>query len=539
MPKNPMQDIVPRDGRSIRNVPVPESRTVSRPVAPRIDEPRLERPARRPAYSGSRTLSTRQTRPAARPSPRPEPVEEEEAAARPAPAARPTMRREAPVREIVPEPVEKPSEEETVAARIRRAREEFEAASMAARKPQRMTRVDREEAIEAQASADEPTDSGPSLPPRHRKGKGRLWLGAAVAGVIGLAILASTVFHSAVMTLKPRSAEASVAGDYTARKAGAGTSELVFETVSVQATGSETVRANGEKQVETRATGVIVIYNDYGTAAQRLIKNTRFETPEGLVFRISDSVTVPGKKGTTPGSVEASVIADEAGTKYNVGLKDFTIPGFKGDPRYTSFYARSKTPIQGGFSGVQKIVAEADRAKAVANIESKIAAELKRQIAEKIPEGKVFFDDAYVVTFTDMPEEAVSDTQVTLKKQGTLTAAVFDKVAFSEALAQERVQGYAGEPVQVRDWTKVTFTPKAGFNPASQSIAFGLGGTAAFDWTYDEVALKTALKGQSRQAVQSVLGKFPMIQEADISIRPFWRTSFPDSLGAITVRKAE
>ena len=77
------------------------------------------------------------------------------------------------------------------------------------------------------------------------------------------------------------------------------------------------VTSENEVTIKTEASGKIVVYNNYSTAGQKLIKDTRFETPNGLIFRIKDAVTVPGKKTvggeTVPGSLEVTVYADKEG----------------------------------------------------------------------------------------------------------------------------------------------------------------------------------------------------------------------------------
>ena len=122
--------------------------------------------------------------------------------------------------------------------------------------------------------------------------------------------------------------------------------ELSYEIMTIEETSSKKIAATGREEIEEKASGRIVIFNDFNTSSQRLIKNTRFETSEGLIYRINKSVVVPGQKTEdgekVPGSVEVTVYADEAGEGFNIGLMDFTIPGFKGSPRFAKFYARSK-----------------------------------------------------------------------------------------------------------------------------------------------------------------------------------------------------
>lgn len=479
MPKNPMQDIVPK-GKSIRNVPLPETRV--RNVV-RREEVKRRKPAERMEEDDVPVRLNKMVERKARIAP---PVEE-------------------PAEEAAEDTIDEPVVDKEV---LRSVRREFEAKS-----PARKTRQ------------------------RSSRNKKRLAIIGLFVGVVVLAVLVSGFFNGASVSVTPRTAEASIQNEYTARK-GEAAAELAYQILAISSEGSESVKATGERQVEKRATGTIVIYNNYNGTPQRLIKNTRFATPEGLVFRISDSVNVPGKKGSTPGSVEAVVTADEPGEKYNVGLKDFTIPGFKGDPRYAAFYARSKTPIQGGFIGVEKIVAESDRQKAKANIQKKIQADLISQVNAQIPPDRVGFENGWKIEYKSLPETAVSDSEVKIQEEGTLTAVLFDRQQLSSVLAKGKIADYKGDPILVTNMEDLQFVPKEPFDPsAASSILFALSGKARFEWTYDESALKEALAGEPRSAIPSILQKYPMIQKADISLRPLWARKFPSSPEKITIEK--
>ena len=466
-----MQDIVPK-GRSIRNVPVPESRTKS---SLRKEEKEI--------VLREKTLK--------------KDIEaKEEANSR--------------LREDIEEEKTELAEDAEKKEALQRAREEFEESRRRRTKRSKTTR------------------------------RGLMYGIGAVVFLILLVILFSTVWKSATVTVTPRTYAFTANTDITAKRVAA-IGELPFKVVNATSTASETIRATGQKQVDTQATGTIVIYNNYSSALQRLIKNTRFATPEGLIFRVSDSVTVPGKKGTTPGSIEATVVADESGANYNIGLKDFTIPGFKGDPRYAGFYARSKTPMTGGFSGIQKIVADADRAKAKSDIETKLAADLLKQARGAESASDISFDKAYQVSYSVLPDE-VSGDQVTVKEQGAISMAVFDRKQLSSALAKALVSGYKSESINVPGLENLSFTPTVDKSLDLDSISafsFHISGSGTFEWLYDETALKTALKGQPRSAVPAILQKFPMISKADIAVRPFWSGSFPGSVSKIDIKKAQ
>jgi len=112
------------------------------------------------------------------------------------------------------------------------------------------------------------------------------------------------------------------------------TGGVPFDIMLVDEVGLKEVQSTSEDTVKEKASGQITVFNDFNENTQRLIKNTRFETSEGLIYRIQNSVVVPGQTvdssgKTVPGSIVVTVYSDQPGEKYNIGLTDFTIPGFK------------------------------------------------------------------------------------------------------------------------------------------------------------------------------------------------------------------
>jgi len=128
-----------------------------------------------------------------------------------------------------------------------------------------------------------------------------------------------------------------------------------LEMLRLEESKSKIIKAVGIEKIEKKATGKIKIFNVFSSKSQTLVASTRFETADGKIYRISNSVTVPGSVSqgnkVIPGAVSVNVLADQAGEQYNIGLTDFTIPGFKETSKYEKFYARSETEMTGGFVG--------------------------------------------------------------------------------------------------------------------------------------------------------------------------------------------
>ena len=145
------------------------------------------------------------------------------------------------------------------------------------------------------------------------------------------------------------------------------TDGLPFEIAQLSAEESGLVTATGITSGGQKASGKIIVYNNYGSAPQKLIANTRFQTSDGKVYRIKGAISVPGM-----GVLEATVYADQAGEEYNIGPADFTLPGLKGGPRFEKVFAKSKLAMSGGSSGNSRIVKKEDIDIARASINEKI-----------------------------------------------------------------------------------------------------------------------------------------------------------------------
>lgn len=157
-------------------------------------------------------------------------------------------------------------------------------------------------------------------------------------------------------------------------------------------------RATGKKNVSEKASGEITIYNNYSSNTQTLVANTRFESPNGLIYRLTTNITIPGAEirdgKIIPSSIKAIVVADEPGEKYNSEpIAKLTIPGFKGSPKYDGFYGELKNGAKGGFIGEKIVPLDTDIEKAKKEMSNKLKSALENSISLKKPEGFVFIGD--------------------------------------------------------------------------------------------------------------------------------------------------
>lgn len=371
----------------------------------------------------------------------------------------------------------------------------------------------------------------------------KMIIGAIVVSVFIVVFAVASLFSGATVTVVPHKNTLKVGAEtvFSAKKNPTG-DELGFQLVKISKSLGKEVPATGEEKVERKANGTIVIYNNFDTKDQRLIKNTRFETSEGLVYRINESIVVPGKKQDAPGSVEVMVYADEVGEKYNIGKVDFTIPGFKGDPRFKEIYARSKTEMAGGFVGMVKKVSEADSKNAEQELRAELEKNLKQEVVSQVPQDFILFDDGVSFSFNSLPQSEDKGSTVKVNEEGVLFGILFNRDALSRAIALKMSPDLLKNSVQATnlDSLKFTFKDKSIFDGnLSESINFTFEGELTFISAFDHDRLKEDLNGQSKSNLDGILANYPAIKEARAIIRPFWKMTFPSNSSDIVIKISE
>ncbi len=380
-----------------------------------------------------------------------------------------------------------------------------------------------------------------SLPPRPRpqgptRGSGRfaLWAAAFIALII-LVVMGSLVyFAKTTITLIPRTHVITFdPSSYFTAYPGSGELSYTVETRTFD--DSATVPAQGTERVEDRASGNVTVYNDYSDAPVRLIKNTRFQSSDGKIFRTPSSIEVPGKKDGSPGRVTITIIAEEAGETYNIAPGKLTVPGLKTTPAmFSGVYAQADTAFSGGFIGERPAVT----AQALEEARSQIRTRLEEQTRQALAAygaDRFVFPALTETSFETLPTQA-DNGGARITERATMRIAVFDAAVFAQAVARA-VSADAGQStVQLVASSQLTATPRQpltelGNNP----IEFSLSGSGTLEWIIDETELKSALAGKDKGAFNPIVANFDSIQEARASVAPFWASAFPDEIEDIHV----
>ncbi len=376
---------------------------------------------------------------------------------------------------------------------------------------------------------------------RKRRRKTLLGIGVVIVVVVaGFGV--SSLLRGVEVRVYPKFEDVNIDATFTsAAEPEAG--QLGHELLTLEETAQRTTTASGEEEVSEQAEGTIIIYNEYSTSPQRLIKNTRFESPEGLIFKIPESVEVPGytenESGEiVPGTLTTEVFAESPGEQYNIGPTRFSIPGLEGTDQYEAMYATSDTSFSGGYEGPRFIVAE----DTLANIRTELRDELRQRLLERLPNerpaGFELFENAVTFSFESLPHTRESGEAVLVRERARLMIPLFKDEEFAAYIAENTVAGYESRPVRIEDTSDITFTyPSTSTSPSAGEgeVTFLLRGDARLVWTFDKEQLRSDLAGKQKTALPSVLSGYPAIVRAEATIRPFWKQSFPGEPDSIEI----
>lgn len=382
----------------------------------------------------------------------------------------------------------------------------------------------------------------------NKEGKRNYLLLSSVIGVLIIAIFGlSALLSKTTLTVFPEFREPVVNAEFTAypdRREGS----LSYEVVTIDATGEMQVQASGEEYTESQAKGFIeIVKTTPGT--ERLIKNTRFRSPEGLVFRIQESVVVPGaikdaSGALIPGTIRAEVFADAVGQEYNLPANTkFDIPGFKESnltELYNAIYAVNRDSMSGGFKGPKFLINDAELSEAKQKLQLQLRDELLARIETEKPAGFTTFANSVALSYETLPTVSYGDNLVTIKEQAVLQMPLFKEAEFASYLAKETIATYNRESVRILDTAKLDFAytdlSTNSTNIANlTSLVFKIVGKPTIVSEFNAEQLQKDLAGKPKTAITTVLTAHSGIKSANVSSKPFWKRSFPDEPADIII----
>ncbi len=391
-------------------------------------------------------------------------------------------------------------------------------------------------------------------PPHHRtKNSGsKKWLYVLMGIVIvvaGVGYIASVYFSRASFTIVPKTVPISINSTYVAQNT-PNKGNLTYELAAVKGSETATIAAVDGPKISITAKGKITLYNAYGSQSQRLIAGTRLSDETGRVYRLTNSVVIPGytsSNGTNiPGSLVTAIAADQPGQSYNIShsdsVSDFKIVAYKGTAKYENIYGRLATDISGGFIGAQKNTSPVVLASTTAELQAKITASLLAQVKGTVPEGYIMYPKAYVTSFTAPVIGGADPKSATVTVQGTLYGILFKtdelvtRIAGEQAVATFDTFSYDTPGLESLDFS---IANQKDFSPEKKNtLIIKLKGDALLVGSIPVETLKKKFAGLSLTETEAVFRLYKPVIEIDKSsgeVTPPW-SKVPSDLSRITIK---
>lgn len=361
----------------------------------------------------------------------------------------------------------------------------------------------------------------------------------AVTFVVAAVVLLGVVLYFALtrvtIVIKPKKEPLTAMLAVTVRpqpEATNGEVKGMVKEVTIEKTQKFPVTGDGQT-VDTKTTGSVIIKNTT-SHNQPLVKTTRLLSTSGILFRITESVTVPAG-----GEVNVGVTADQSGKSGEIGPTKFTIPGLW-EGLQDKIYAVSSDSMCCG-TEMRRVVTADDISTAEKGMEAQLLEDTKIDLRKGISDGlggEVFASTVVSEKVNVEPGTEQSDFSVTVKLK--VTAVFYDKVAI-ESLAQETLRNLAGaerELVELDPARIVITIDRYDLSTTSARLsvnATGLlvlrPGTTLFD--------KDHLVGLDRQAATAYFKAFSAVDSVVIQFRPPWLKKIPSFKDHIEIKIEE
>ena len=319
--------------------------------------------------------------------------------------------------------------------------------------------------------------------------------------------------------------------DFAAKK-------IAGQFLSYNAEISKDFVATGEKEVARKARGEITVFNNINSEPQALVATTRFESSKGLIFRTPRPITIPGAKlvngKSVPGTITVEVIADKPGQEYNINADQFTIPGFKGTPKFEGFHAESSKPMTGGIVGLTKVVTEKDFNDAKDQVTKEALAKSLENLKAKTNGLKitepVVNQIVSLKSTAEIDDAAEGFAIVAVAEAKTIGFQETDIVGLIDASSNKN-----GRYLLLENTLEKTYSePKLDLDKKTLSLKISAKGEIAAK--IDEEKIIKEMLGMKKNKIQEYLMSIPEVESGKVVLSPFWVRSIPKNKNNIQLK---
>jgi hypothetical protein len=341
---------------------------------------------------------------------------------------------------------------------------------------------------------------------------------------------AAVVLPKAIVTVTPKTdpfkAEIPVRFSTTAPRADTKDNIVPAKTIEVTKQGSLKAEATGRSIGGEKARGEITVVNELNRN-QPLVVRTRFQTPDGKVFRAQSGIVVPAGGTTT-----VQVVADEGGADGNLkkGAR-LAIPGLHST---TAVYGRVDTNLSGGTAADTTTVSGDDVKRAESRLTRQLAEEGIADAKDKLAVGSTLNPEVAAITLLDSSEAPAVGTaakQFTVQGRARITYFSYaekDLKSVTEEDLKAKVPGGTTLVQQRRD----VFAVRESSDQELDTVLIIRTSTAP---GISEGDVAEEIAGKSPEEARRVITADGRATDVSIKLSPFWVRSVPGDAGKIEV----
>jgi len=379
--------------------------------------------------------------------------------------------------------------------------------------------------------------------------KTRKILLAIMGGCLVLILALSYIFvpyAEATLVLKTEEAklEKELTVDSSLKAVDQTTLAVPGKTVSIEKDGSKTYDATGTKDVGTKATGKITVYNEWSTTPETLSKGTKFASG-GKNFLLTSDVSVPGAKlDPNPpikfiaGSVEASAEAENSGDTYNLAATSFSIPSLPLNQQ-GKIYGRSTVAMAGGTTKSVKVITDADLKEASVELAKSLLESSKEEllVAATDAKAKIFINNATSEILSESSAKNVGDQADNFEYSVKLKISALSFIeADAKAMIIAEAEKVAGEGRMLvnPDKAEITYTFVSNKSTSVMKMTASLVGKSG--QKMDVGVLRNGIKNKKYSEARTYLASQNGVESAEINVWPSPVFRVPFLKNRITVK---
>lgn len=398
-----------------------------------------------------------------------------------------------------------------------------------------------------------------SLPPGTKK----MLTGIVSVSVLVFILIAYIALPGATLYIEPASSVVSKAVNVSLEPSPTEARDLKVYELSVNTTVSVSHHASGTQSLGAQSSGNLTVINE-SNQDWPLIKNTRFQTDSGIVFRLQEEVTVPRASSDVPGELEVYVVADAldangvaVGARGNIGPSPFFLPGLR-DSNQEVLYAESYADMSGGVTDVSVVILEDDlvaaREKLEAELENKGLSALRKELLAQSNALGVelnLLEDSDVIHFgapvIDLPYELIGQEMETFDLEGSIKASgvAYERAALLSILKTEIVaSGTPGKQLVRIDDDSVSLNVFEVDLPGSRyKFTAQIQGIEEYQLNTESEAgrqlvekIKEHIAGNSVEEAERYVQNLEEVNKVEIKVWPVWSPSIPSLAENIRVK---